>query len=63
MMHTKSEALLTLGSEKKKSVRRKHALKRRYITFLKDFNFYIDYCLARYAMWRALRRRQKALNG
>jgi hypothetical protein len=60
MMHTKDEALLALGTEKRRSVRGKHALKRRYITSLKDLNFYIDFCLARYAMWRELRRRQKA---
>ena len=34
-------------------------LKHRIVTFFKDFDHYIDYCIARFLFWRELRRQRK----
>lgn len=36
------------------------SLKRAFLTLVKDFDFLIDYALARHLVWRELRRRRKA---
>lgn len=57
MISAKSLDVALPENRRERKTRSKRALKRRLLVFLKDLDFYIDFCIARFLVWREMRRR------
>ena len=57
MIHAKAfESSLTENCKERKA-RAKRRLKRRLLVLLRDLDFYLDFCIARFILWRETRRK------
>ncbi|MEW6130483.1 MAG: hypothetical protein AB1757_25840 [Acidobacteriota bacterium] len=57
MIHAKNFAATFGEIRRARKISAKHMLKRRWLIFLRDLDYFIDFCIARFIMWRAMRRK------
>ena len=56
MIHAKAFGSTLTENGKERKVRAKRRLKRRLLVFLRDLGSYLDFCIARFILWRETRR-------
>jgi hypothetical protein len=59
MLKTRDHELVAFRTKRQDQAATRHLLMNRALAFFKDFDHFIDFCLARFNVWREVRRERR----